>query len=71
MVNRTSTVSRLGKAVMTPRTRTSSLTRNQRTLLSDVAEADGLAQQDGLQADQFEHGEEGADEGALGLGARE
>ena len=31
----------------------------------DVTEFFGLAEQDGLQADEFEHGEEGADQRAL------
>ena len=37
----------------------------------DVALDDGLMEQDGLQADELEHGEEHADEGALGVGVVE
>src|ERR1700761_4652406 len=37
----------------------------------DVAEGFGLAEQDGLQAYQLQHGEEGADQGALGAGVLE
>src|SRR6201996_1505274 len=37
----------------------------------DVAERFGLAEQNGLQTDELQHGEEGADEGALGAGVLE